>query len=68
MYSTINLEFLEAAHDLRGAALLREAQGKYSIGKHKPRKTPGVRPTSPAQDRVAIKLCNVGNNVPETAT
>jgi modification methylase len=40
MYSTINLEFLESTHDLHGAASLREAQGKYSISKHKPRKTP----------------------------
>lgn len=40
MYSTINLEFLQSTHDLHGITLLHEAQGAYSIGKPKPRKTP----------------------------
>jgi DNA modification methylase len=47
MYSTINLEFLTSAGDLHGGALLRENQGHYDIGKHKPRKAPvpGKKPS-----------------------
>jgi modification methylase len=51
MYSTINLDFFKSAPDLHGGALLRENHEAYSVGKHKPRKTPAPGPMHGSRQR-----------------